>query len=155
MPNNPKQPPLPLHETATLRLIDASINRATEGLRVIEDFVRFVQDDRLLSRLTKTLRHDLARLVSSQASLGNLPQGLVPKGDSAEKKSACPTPSTDPLDTPLETPWAAINLHGARETVRDVGTQITTTAENCRGTPLSVCAASFQRVKQALRSLEE
>lgn len=46
-------------EIATLRVLDAAANRAREGLRVIEDFVRFVLDDRHLTDLCKQLRHDL------------------------------------------------------------------------------------------------
>jgi thiamine-phosphate pyrophosphorylase len=42
------------------RVLDANLNRANEGLRVVEDFARFVLDDKHLSRLTKQLRHDLA-----------------------------------------------------------------------------------------------
>jgi len=42
-----------------LRVLDAAANRAREGLRVIEDFVRFVLDDRHLTQLCKQLRHDL------------------------------------------------------------------------------------------------
>ena len=47
-------PPAPL-----LRVLDAELNRASEGLRVVEDYVRFVLDDRLLTNETKALRHDL------------------------------------------------------------------------------------------------
>jgi len=43
----------------TLRIIDAALNRAGEGLRVVEDYVRFVLDDPFLTRQTKTLRHEL------------------------------------------------------------------------------------------------
>ncbi len=43
------------------RILDASANRATEGLRVIEDYVRFVLDDSHLTQLLKQLRHDLAK----------------------------------------------------------------------------------------------
>ncbi len=46
-------------ETAALRIIDAGFNRATEGLRVIEDYARFVLDDRHLTELCKRLRHGL------------------------------------------------------------------------------------------------
>jgi thiamine-phosphate pyrophosphorylase len=42
------------------RILDASLNRAAEGLRVVEDYVRFVLDDAHLSSLAKQLRHDLA-----------------------------------------------------------------------------------------------
>ncbi len=46
--------------TTTLRILDASFNRAGEGLRVAEDYVRFVLDDPFLTRQAKSLRHDLA-----------------------------------------------------------------------------------------------
>ncbi|MEM6798076.1 MAG: thiamine phosphate synthase [Planctomycetota bacterium] len=42
------------------RIIDASLNRAGEGLRVVEDYARFVLDDRHLTEVAKTLRHELA-----------------------------------------------------------------------------------------------
>jgi thiamine-phosphate pyrophosphorylase len=42
------------------RILDASLNRAAEGLRVVEDYVRFVLDDAHLAALAKQLRHDLA-----------------------------------------------------------------------------------------------
>ena len=43
-----------------LRVIDAAANRAREGLRVVEDYVRFVLDDRHLTTQFKQMRHDLA-----------------------------------------------------------------------------------------------
>ena len=42
------------------RILDAAANRCREGLRVVEDFARFVLDDAHLSRLLKEQRHDLA-----------------------------------------------------------------------------------------------
>jgi len=39
------------------RLIDAAANRAREGLRVVEDYVRFVRDDPGLTRRLKEMRH--------------------------------------------------------------------------------------------------
>jgi thiamine-phosphate pyrophosphorylase len=47
-----------------LRLLDAAANRAREGLRVLEDFVRFVWNDRHLMAQLKQLRHDLAVALS-------------------------------------------------------------------------------------------
>ena len=43
-----------------LRAVDAAANRAHEGLRVVEDYVRFALDDAHLTAVTKQLRHDLA-----------------------------------------------------------------------------------------------
>ena len=59
-------------ETAVLRVLDASANRAREGLRVIEDYVRFVLDDRHLTELCKQLRHDLVQALSGVSPQGRL-----------------------------------------------------------------------------------
>lgn len=42
------------------RILDASANRAREGLRVVEDYVRFALDDPGLTRRLKEVRHRLA-----------------------------------------------------------------------------------------------
>ncbi len=42
------------------RILDASANRAREGLRVVEDFARFALDDSGLTRRLKEVRHRLA-----------------------------------------------------------------------------------------------
>jgi thiamine-phosphate pyrophosphorylase len=52
-----------LQPTASFRILDAAANRAREGLRVVEDFVRFVLDDRHLTGECKQLRHDLTALL--------------------------------------------------------------------------------------------
>jgi thiamine-phosphate pyrophosphorylase len=49
-----------MSQLATLRIIDASANRAGEGLRVVEDYLRFVLDDAHLVSVCKQLRHNLA-----------------------------------------------------------------------------------------------
>jgi len=46
------------------RLIDASANRAREGVRVLEDLARFVLDDRNLAGDLKAARHEIAGAVS-------------------------------------------------------------------------------------------
>lgn len=46
-----------------VRLIDASANRAREGLRVVEDYVRFVLDDALATQQLKQFRHTFTRLM--------------------------------------------------------------------------------------------
>lgn len=47
------------------RIIDASANRAREGLRVLEDIARFVLDDRGLSAQIKSVRHGVAQAIAS------------------------------------------------------------------------------------------
>lgn len=50
----------PQNLTAVYRLLDASANRAREGLRVIEDSVRMIGNDGWLSRQLKEMRHALS-----------------------------------------------------------------------------------------------
>lgn len=54
---------IPEHRTAAYRILDAAANRAREGLRVVEDYLRFTLDDAHLSRLLKTSRHQLTALL--------------------------------------------------------------------------------------------
>ena len=48
-----------------LRLIDANFNRLKEGLRVCEDVLRFIYDDRVLTQSFKKLRHDCSKVLLS------------------------------------------------------------------------------------------
>jgi thiamine-phosphate pyrophosphorylase len=103
-------------EHRTYRILDASLNRAVEGLRVCEDYARFFLDDGLTSGWLKTLRHDLTIAAA-------------------------------------DLPWTA--RHAARDVAGDVGTTISTPSEGRRPDAWHTCQASFSRVKEALRSLEE
>jgi thiamine-phosphate pyrophosphorylase len=51
------------------RILDACANRAREGLRVIEDYCRFVLDDAFLSRTLKESRHDLTAALAELSPL--------------------------------------------------------------------------------------
>ena len=101
---------------ATYRILDANRNRCLEGLRVVEEHVRFVWEDQHLVNVCKQLRHDLV------SALAPLSLGA---------------------------------LHAARDTLRDVGTSVTTPSEYERVDPAAVVAANWSRVQQALRCLEE
>jgi thiamine-phosphate pyrophosphorylase len=46
-------------------MIDANLNRSSEGLRLLEDVARFLLNDAELSQRLRTLRHDLARETKS------------------------------------------------------------------------------------------
>jgi len=54
-------------------MIDANLNRSSEGLRVLEDVARFILNDAKLSQRLRALRHDLARETKS-LSIGFLSQ---------------------------------------------------------------------------------
>lgn len=106
----------PGERAAVFRILDAAANRAREGLRVVEDFVRFGLDDTHLSRLLKNARHRLGDVMQD-------------------------------VDLPT--------LIAARETQRDVGTRISTVAEQTRTSPLDAAQASLKRIQEAVRTLEE
>jgi len=114
MPCDDSHPPG--DEVAALRIVDANLNRASEGLRVVEDYCRFALDDSFLSRRCKHLRHRLAAAVAAVSPIA----------------------------------FAA-----ARETVGDVGVGIKTPAECERNSLAHIATASWQRVQQALRVIEE
>ncbi len=48
------------------RLLDANGNRAAEGLRVLEDVARFLLDDRELTELAKTQRHEVRAAIPTE-----------------------------------------------------------------------------------------
>jgi thiamine-phosphate pyrophosphorylase len=54
-----------VEESRVLRILDANANRAGEGLRVVEEFNRFVLDDAHLTGLCKNLRHDLTDVLAT------------------------------------------------------------------------------------------
>ncbi len=45
----------------TSRIIDANLNRISEGLRLLEDVARLILNDATLTKQLKTMRHDLVR----------------------------------------------------------------------------------------------
>ena len=116
MADRANTPPLGAENLRVLRAIDAAANRAREGLRAVEDFARFVLDDRHLTGRCKQMRHDLA------AALGRIP---------VEHRLA------------------------ARETLADVGTQLTAASEHVRENAAGVLTANLTRLQEGLRSLEE
>ncbi len=106
----------PALDLGVVRVLDAAANRAREGLRVVEDYVRFVLDDRHLTAQLKELRHALAD------ALAGLPVGY---------------------------------RLGARETLADVGTALSTENEQTRHSAAEVLTANFLRAQEGLRTLEE
>ena len=54
-----------LPERRVLRILDANANRVREGLRVVEEYARFVCDDAPLSADLKAARHRVSALLSA------------------------------------------------------------------------------------------
>ncbi|MBI4752789.1 thiamine phosphate synthase [Candidatus Desantisbacteria bacterium] len=50
-------------DTGILRIIDANFNRAREGLRVVEELVRFEMNSKEMSERLKGIRHSIASLI--------------------------------------------------------------------------------------------
>jgi thiamine-phosphate pyrophosphorylase len=68
-------------EPSVLRILDANRNRAREGLRVVEEYARFVLDDPGLSHRLKAVRHGLREAVAHlEESLG-CPEALSASRD--------------------------------------------------------------------------
>jgi len=80
-----------MDKSKILRLIDANINRAREGLRVVEDIMRFCYDDKRISSKLKSLRHLLSKSFDSEFLLEYRDSGddvgRVPSYDRASKKA--------------------------------------------------------------------
>jgi thiamine-phosphate pyrophosphorylase len=62
----------PGEEMASLRVLDANFNRAAEGLRVVEEFCRFVLADGHLTGLAKGIRHDLVQAFATISDASRL-----------------------------------------------------------------------------------
>jgi len=56
-------------EHTVYRLLDANLNRAVEGMRVLEDAARMLLDDTNATETLKAMRHDLATVVASDPVL--------------------------------------------------------------------------------------
>lgn len=72
----PDNPPAGSGDSGTWRILDAALNRAKEGLRVVEDHARMVLNDRHLTELLKQLRHDL-----TAATTGLDPHQMIAQRD--------------------------------------------------------------------------
>ncbi len=93
--------------------MDANANRAREGLRVVEDYCRFVLDDADLSSAIKNMRHDitdhLKGIVGASALLG----ARDSESDvGAQEPEASPTARQAPADV------VVANIKRAQEALR-------------------------------------
>jgi len=68
-------------QTEIARMLDANLNRAREGLRVAEDFARFVVEDRRLAEQAKLFRHALADAARTLEAAGR--ESLLAARDTA------------------------------------------------------------------------
>ena len=86
----------PAHSRETLRIIDANLDRAAEGLRVLEDIARLGLDDASLSERLKMLRHQLTNtspdlqqaLISARAADADVGRDTQVSGEPKERDLA-------------------------------------------------------------------
>jgi thiamine-phosphate pyrophosphorylase len=96
---------------SVLRLVDASANRALEGLRVCEDIARFHLESARAFRALRALRHAVAEAV---AALPGGPAALVQARDSrADVGRRAPASRLDTLERVL-----IINFQRVKESLR-------------------------------------
>jgi thiamine-phosphate pyrophosphorylase len=81
---------VPRAESDTARILDATLNRVREALRVIEDYCRFALDDASLCAECKEIRHQLAaaqaylgpaRLLAARDTAGDVGTGVTATGE--------------------------------------------------------------------------
>lgn len=109
--------PIELRESATAqvaRVLDVNLNRAREGLRVLDDYCRFALNDAALTERVKSLRHDLVEwmkrvpeslLLDSRDTPGDVGTAITTQGEAARGSAA---------------EVAAVNLRRVQESLRSL-----------------------------------
>jgi thiamine-phosphate pyrophosphorylase len=100
------------HDAA--RVIDANLNRGREALRVLEDYTRFVLDDRFLTEQVKGLRHELA------AAGERLPPGLLLAARETQRDVGTAVSAAGEYDRATPRQVAAVNLKRLEESLRSL-----------------------------------
>lgn len=127
---------------SAMRIMDANANRASEGLRVVEDYLRFHRQDAFLSRTCKQIRHDMSQTLAGMdveaRLLSRSPQSDV--GATIQTDSEYHRATIDAV--------AAANLRRAAEALRT----LEECAKLCNETE---CAKAFESIRYATYSLEK
>jgi len=122
------------------RAIDASANRAAEALRVIEDAVRFVLDDVVLTGAAKDLRHELAQALATTPLPHRFAARDVAGDVGAGMESAAALGRSSPADL------VAANAARAAQALRSLA--------ECAAVVAPPAAAAFERIRYRLYDLE-
>jgi thiamine-phosphate pyrophosphorylase len=99
-----------------LRIVDANTNRAKEGLRVCEDIMRLIVDDKKETLALKKIRHDVSNILKNSK---------IKQSEIIKHRDSC----------------------------SDIGKTIT--IKNSKKAVLDIFMANAQRVKEAIRVMEE
>jgi thiamine-phosphate pyrophosphorylase len=94
------------------RVLDANFNRAREALRVLEEYCRFVLDDKYLTEQTKGLRHALA------TAEGRLPRNLLMSARETRRDVGTTVTAAGEYDRTTAADVSAANLKRLQESLR-------------------------------------
>jgi thiamine-phosphate pyrophosphorylase len=125
-----------------LRVLDANANRLREGLRVVEDLARFLQDDAATARRCKALRH---QVTASMRRLG-LARDLLAARDSVSDLGRGSFGAAERSRARVQDVLLS-NLHRGQESARVL--------EELAKLLDAPAALSFKRVRYALYDLEK
>ncbi|MCK5241990.1 hypothetical protein KAR34_06035 [bacterium] len=111
------------------RILDANLNRAREGLRVVEELARLVLENAKLQKQSKVIRHGITQAEKMLCIVGN---GRDCLGNGHDR-----------------------SLLASRAAYRDPGAKTTVAGEKKRTKLQDVARANIRRAQEALRVLEE
>lgn len=139
-----------------LRVLDANANRAAEGLRVVEEFARFVLDDAFLAERLKQLRHRLAAAVACLPPLERLAARDTP-GDVGTRISTPAESQRPTLDAIVAANFERVEqaLRCLEEYAKGFAPSLAVAAESLRydtyalAEPLRRCRDSRERLRAA------
>lgn len=109
------------------RILDVNLNRALEGLRVVEEICRFILEDKKLTLVIKKLRGELSKVIRLSGDQGRGYPGIRISG----------------------------KLIRARKAERDVGRKLYTKREGRRKNIQDIFRSNMKRAEEAVRVLEE
>ncbi|MGZ0170089.1 MAG: thiamine phosphate synthase [Planctomycetales bacterium] len=135
--------------TTVLRILDASANRAREGLRVVEDFVRFSLDDAHLSNLLKSARHQLRSVLQDFDS-----QSLI---DSRNTRADVGTEISTPaeMDRPDSLSVVQASLKRVQEATRTLEEYSKVLPAPNTGTARAGASQKLEQLRYELYSIEK
>lgn len=104
----------PTEQADAGRVVDANLNRAREALRVLEDYCRFVLNDRVLTEQVKEMRHELA------AATAAVPAGVLLAARDTPGDVGTTVTTSGEYDRACPAQVAAVNLKRLQEALRSV-----------------------------------
>jgi thiamine-phosphate pyrophosphorylase len=128
-------------------MIDANLNRSSEGLRVLEDVARFVLNDAELSQRLRTLRHTLARETQS------LSVGLLSGRDSEHDVGRLHSKDREPI-TKASSPQGLLDLVTANAKRAEESLRVMEELAKLPEMSSMLNSASFEQTRFALYTLE-